>query len=221
MHYTAATAILAFASATVAAPQLDKPISPPWTQSTNFRLVANVTGADLVPSIQDYVLTSYHVGAGQGAAVLVPNDATNPGRQFFVNGTAEDIRYNRGTVQSSGGAAPNAYPYGIQIAPAPATSVSINAGLGTTSVGLERFPSPVTYLTAPEAATYVACNQQLPFSEAIALNVLRTGEAVPAGCAQLRLLPQCSAGDGSVHETENIVQCYVDVAGIDWSLYID
>jgi hypothetical protein len=106
MHYTAATAILAFASAAVAAPQLDKPIYPPWTQSTNFRLVANVTGADLVPSIQDYVLASYHVGAGQGAAILVPNDATNPGRQFYVNGTAEDIRYNRGTIQSSGGAAP-------------------------------------------------------------------------------------------------------------------
>lgn len=103
MHYTAATAILAFASAAVAAPQLDKPISPPWTQSTNFRLVANVTGADLTPSIQDYVLTSYHVGAGQAAAVLVPNDATNPGRQFYVNGTAEDIRYNRGNILTSGG----------------------------------------------------------------------------------------------------------------------
>ncbi|OBT58896.1 hypothetical protein VE04_00571 [Pseudogymnoascus sp. 24MN13] len=202
MHYTAATAILAFASAPSPLPELVNPIFPPWTQSTNFRLVANVTGADLTPSIQDYVLTSYHVGAGQAAAVLGPNDATNPGRQFYVNGTAEDIRYNR-------------------VSPAPATAVTINAGLGTTSVGLERFPSPVTYLTAPEAATYVACNQQLPFSEAIALNVLRTGEAVPAGCAQVRLLPQCSEGDGSVHETENTVQCYVDVAGIDWSLYID
>lgn len=115
---------------------------------------------------------------------------------------------------------PQALPYGIQISPAPATGVTINAGLGTTSVGLERFPSPVTYLTAPEAATFVACKEQLPFSEAIALNVLRTGEAVPAGCAEVKLLPQCSAGDGSVHETENIVQCYVDVAAIDWSLYV-
>ncbi|KFY70228.1 hypothetical protein V498_10381, partial [Pseudogymnoascus sp. VKM F-4517 (FW-2822)] len=217
MHYTAATAILAFASAAVAAPQLDKPLAPPWTQSTSFRLVANVTGADLIPSVQNYVVTSAHIGAGQGAAVLVPNDATNPGRQFYVNGTAEEVRYNRATVQSSGGAAPNVYPYGIQIAPAPATGVTINAGLGTPSVGLERFPSPVTFLTAPEAATYVACNERLTFGDAIALNVLRTGEAVPAGCAEVKLLPECSAGDGSVHETENIVQCYADAAAIDWS----
>lgn len=114
----------------------------------------------------------------------------------------------------------NVYPYGIQIAPAPATGVTINAGLGTPSVGLERFPSPVTFLTAPEAATYVACNERLTFGYANALNVLRTGEAVPAGCAEVKLLPECSAGDGSVHETENIVQCYADAAAIDWSLYI-
>lgn len=116
---------------------------------------------------------------------------------------------------------PQAYPYAIQTPPAPYTGVNINAGLGTPGIGLERFPSPVTYLTAPEAATYVACNERLTYGDAIALNVLRTGEAVPAGCVQVRLLPQCSEGDGSVHETENIVQCYADVAAIDWSLYID
>ncbi|KFY08004.1 hypothetical protein V492_06623 [Pseudogymnoascus sp. VKM F-4246] len=219
MQYSAAAAILAFASAAVAAPQAGKPIAPPWSQSTNFRLVANVTGADLTPPINDYVLTSYHTGAGQAAAVLIPNDPTNPGRQFYVNGTAEDVRYNRANILTSGGTPP--FPFGIQISPAPGTHVTINAGLGTTSVGLERFPSPVTYLTAPEAATYVACDEQLPFSRAIALNVLRTGEAVPAGCVQLRLLPQCAEGDGSVHETENTVQCYEDVSEIDWSLYID
>ena len=54
----------------------------------------------------------------------------------------------------------------------------------------------------------------------ITLNVLRTGEAVPAECAEVKLFPQCAEGDGSVHETENIVQCYEDVAGIDWSLYV-
>ncbi|KFY19946.1 hypothetical protein V493_07793 [Pseudogymnoascus sp. VKM F-4281 (FW-2241)] len=217
MHYTSTTAILALSSAAAAAPQLGMPLAPPWGQSTSFRLVANVRGNDLVPSIQDYVLTSYHVGAGQGAAVLVPNDDANAGRQFYVNGSAEDVRYNRGTVQSSGGTP--SFPFGIQIAPAPSTAVTINAGLGTPGVGLARFPSSVTYLTAPEAG-YVACKQQLPYGEAIALNVLRRGEAVPAGCAEVKLLPECSEGDGSVHETENIVQCYVDVAAIDWSLYI-
>lgn len=103
MQYSVATAILAFASAAVAAPQFDKPIAPPWSQSTSFRLVANVTGADLTPSVQNYILTSYHVGAGLAAAVLVPNDEATTGRQFYVNGTAEDVRYNRGNILSSGG----------------------------------------------------------------------------------------------------------------------
>ncbi|KFY37364.1 hypothetical protein V495_07223, partial [Pseudogymnoascus sp. VKM F-4514 (FW-929)] len=152
------------------------------------------------------------------AAVLVANDETNPGRQFYVNGTAEDVRYNRGNILTSGGTPP--FPFGIQISPAPATSVSINAGLGTSGVGLERFPSPITYLTAPEAATYVACTTQLPYSVGVTLNVLRTGEEVPAECAKVTLFPECAEGDGSVHETENIVQCYEDVAGIDWDLYV-
>jgi len=237
MQYSVATAVLAFASAAVAAPQFDKPLAPPWSQSTSFRLVANVTGADLTPPVQDFVVTSYHVGAGQAAAVLVANDETNPGRQFYVNGTAEDVRYNRGNILTSGGTpvcslSPTSsfsrtkanttqpFPYGIQISPAPATSVSINAGLGTSGVGLERFPSPITYLTAPEAATYVACTTQLPYSVGVTLNVLRTGEEVPAECAKVTLFPECAEGDGSVHETENIVQCYEDVAGIDWDLYV-
>jgi hypothetical protein len=107
------------------------------------------------------------------------------------------------------------------IPPAPATAVFINAGVGTIGVGLERFPSPVTYLTAL-GGKYVACNDAtLPFGPAIALNVRRTDEPVPAGCAEVNLLPQCAELDGTPHEFDNVVQCYADVAGIDWSLYID
>jgi hypothetical protein len=100
MHLITASTILALASAAAAAPQLDKPISPPWQQSKSFTLVANVTGADLTPSVQNYVLTSYHVGAGQARAVLVNGDTA---RLFYLNGTAEEVRYNRASVLSSGG----------------------------------------------------------------------------------------------------------------------
>ena len=88
-------------------------------------------------------------------------------------------------------------------------------------MGLARFPSPVTYLTVL-GGSYVACNDAtLPYGPAIGLNVRAYDQPVPEGCAEVNLLPQCSAGDGETHEFDNIVNCYEDVASIDWSLYLD
>ncbi len=81
------------------------PNYPPHSQSKLFALVANVTSPshDLTPSIQNYVLSSYHIGAGEAYAILLANTSATAARVFYENGTAEEVRYNRGTIVSDGG----------------------------------------------------------------------------------------------------------------------
>src|SRR4051812_45042071 len=105
MFFTLATAIAILGATSQAAPT-SSPIFPPRSSAADFRLVANVTANDLTPSINDYVLTSYHTGAGQAFAVLVPNTSATSGRTFYTNGTAEDIRYRRSNILTDGGSPP-------------------------------------------------------------------------------------------------------------------
>jgi len=100
----------------------------------------------------------------------------------------------------------------------------INAGIGSPDIGLTGFPEPVHWLYGPggEVGSFIACNTPsppLPYGAAITLNYLYEGEEVPESCTTINLLPQCAVGDGVVHEFGNTVNCYEDVAGIDWSIY--
>ncbi|KAL3418601.1 hypothetical protein PVAG01_10318 [Phlyctema vagabunda] len=186
----------------------------PTLQSSTFTLVANVTSHDLSPSVNDWVVSSYHTGAGTGYAVLVAAD--QGGREFYVNGTAEEVRYNEASIASDGGSPP--FPFGIVINE-PANSVSINAGLGEKGVGLTRFPDPVPKLHGAPNGGWFACNSALPFGDAVQLFSLPLGDTAPEGCASVVLLPQCAADSGVEHPFTNIINCYEDVAGIDWTIY--
>lgn len=77
------------------------PNYPPHSQSQSFNLIANVTCGDLSPSINSWILTSYHVGAGEAYAVLEQD--YDVGRTFYVNGTAEEVRFNAGDLLSDEG----------------------------------------------------------------------------------------------------------------------
>lgn len=210
---------LALASVTIAAPTTF-PNYPPTLLSQNFRLVANVTSADLVTPINNYVLTSYHTGAGTAYAVLVPNTTVTSGRIFYLNGTASDVRYHNADVLSDGGTP--LFPFGVIINSD--ESVSINAGLGQPGIGLTQFPDPISELSgktaAGEAGDFYAClDDVIPGGEAVQLKFKVLGEETPAGCADVSLLAQCSEGSGAVDEFANTVNCYADVAGIDWEFY--
>lgn len=43
-------------------------------------------------------------------------------------------------------------------------------------------------------------------------------ETTPEGCTDVTFLPQC-VFNGTVEEFGNTVNCYEDVAGIDWTVY--
>lgn len=103
MFFSAPIAALLVSAAAAAPAARQAPAYPPHSLGTSFRLIANVTSADLSPSINDYVLTSYHLSAGGAAAVLAPFTTPTTGRLFYLNGTAEDVRYRRASILTSGG----------------------------------------------------------------------------------------------------------------------
>jgi hypothetical protein len=211
-----ASAITLLSTLASTAPTATTPIYPQQSSSNNFNLIANVTSGDL-SSIQNWGLTSYHTGAGEAYAVLQP---TSP-RIFYANGTAEDIRYGNGNILSDEGTP--LFPAGIVLnAPYSTTeSISINAGTGTSGVGISHFPNPISYLYAAGGDGFYAC-EQVPVQggqSTVMLFQKHSGNVVPGGCAELVLLPQCSGGSGAADPNAAVSGCYADVAGIDWSIY--
>lgn len=211
-----AVGALAFASLAAAAPTTRQvPNYPPTALSSNFRLIANVTGTDLAAPINHYALTSYHTGAGTAYAVLVPNTTPTTGRIFYVNGTAEEVRYNAGNLLSDQGTP--LFPGGVSINTD--NTVSINGGAGQAGVGLKHFPVAVPELAYLGGGEFYGCVKDLVFGSAVQLFYKQEGSPTPAGCADVSLLPQCSEGSGAEDTFANTVNCYADVAGIDWSVY--
>ncbi|KAK7955805.1 uncharacterized protein PG986_005027 [Apiospora aurea] len=207
------------------------PHYPPTQQSKGFNLVANLTdpSKDFKPSIKSWQLSGLHVGAGLGDAALTASS----GRLFYQNGTAEETRYNQAHTLSDGGTP--LFPWGIAVDDATDAGgvlhgISINAGSGQAGVQLAQFPEHYPILRTPQSpGTYVACNQTVPYYGSNFITVRATyGDAqqrVPDNCVAITLVPQCAelndvpAGSYSSHEFANTVNCYADVASINWSEY--
>ncbi|KAI0392402.1 hypothetical protein F5Y17DRAFT_361643 [Xylariaceae sp. FL0594] len=223
------------------------PHYPPNSLSTGFRLVANVTdpATDLKPSVNGWELTGIHTGAALNEAIL----ANAPGRVFYHNGTASEIRYGQGSILSDGGSPP--FPYGIYVqsesehdATYPAEhDVNINVGSGTIGVSLLAFPNPYFYLTGPNSAqgTFVACPRVVPYY-GVEYTVVRFAydtidpstslpvRNVPKGCTAITLIPECDTlpklskcnknnGGQASHEFAVESKCYKDVSAINWPEY--
>ena len=215
------------------------PNYPPTQQSKGFRLIANVTdpSTDLDPPVNACVFTGYHTGARFNEAVAT--DDVEGGLIFYQNGTAEEIRYNRGDTISDGGSPP--FPWGIIVEEqggyddgSKEASVSVNAGGGTPGVELTIFPEPYSYLTGTAPGTYAICPREIPYYNQV-FNVIRwTNDVfnndtaqyehtVPEDCVAVRFLPQCAElpelpeGSQSSHEFAADSRCYEDVSAIDWS----
>lgn len=212
MFLSAAT-VFALLNTLASAAPTSSPIFPPRSTSENFRLIANVTKHDLTPSVNGFELASYHIGAGQGYAVLT-NDTPSTGRIFYTNGTAEEIRYRRSNILSDGGTP--LFPFGIVLNED--KSVSVNAGLGTAGVNLALFPDPISKLSAVGKDGFYACQSNLSFG-LVQVFTRAYEEETPAGCADVTLLAQCSEGSRAEHPFGAISGCYADVKGIDWSIY--
>ncbi|RDL33758.1 uncharacterized protein BP5553_08126 [Venustampulla echinocandica] len=229
MFFKAATIALLSTMAASSPTPTTSPKYPERLSSENFRLVADVKSNDLNPSIQNYVLTSYHTGAGLAFAVLQPNETATSGRIFYANGTDEDIRYGHGNVLSDEGTP--LFPGGIVVnppfpTPTPGSNpedaeidLSINAGVGTSGVGITRFPDQISNLYSSAGEGFYACMKDLMYGPAVLVFVKQHFVDTPKECADVVLLPQCSEGSGAEHPFGKPSSCYADVAGTDWTVY--
>ena len=242
-----AVVVLSLAALAAAIPaKRQTPHYPPSSQSTGFTLIANVTdpSKDFSPSISGLVLEGIHVGAGLNVATL-SSAANSAGNIFYENGTASDI-FSGGPVDILMDGGTPLFPWGITVqSPTvfdttyPAEhDVFVNAGTGT-QASLTRFPNPYPYLANGQGTgTFVACNNTVPYYRANFITVqyaYATFTApdgsydyqanIPDGCAPINLVAQCAtldtlpAGSISSHQYAATVQCYDDVASIDWSQY--
>jgi len=206
------------------------PNYPPYSSSVNFNLIANVTdpACDFTPSIQGWTLIGYHVGAGEAFGVLQnptpepSNPDTGPGSVFYVNGTEEEVEYNQGTLVMHEGI----YPAGFYVDPQNVTNedgehvVHIDIRPGEPGINIAQFPSPIPHLQGPEDGGYYACNNTLIYgAPAIQLLFKYYGESTPEGCVDVHLLTQCVTNATVDEFGDNIVNCYEDVASIDWTVY--
>ncbi|KAK0703086.1 hypothetical protein B0T26DRAFT_599712, partial [Lasiosphaeria miniovina] len=221
------------------------PHHAPTSLSQGFFLVANVTdpSKDLVPSINGWVVQAAHTGPALDVAVLQSPTSSVPGRIFYENGTAEQVRFGRSSVLTD--TATPLTPYGIIVqnstrfdATYPTEhDVFINGGTGTPS-SITNFPnSPYAVLQNNLGpGTFVACNNTVPYygrkfitiEYAYATFVGPDGgflydADIPDGCAPISLVPQCTTlnslppGAFASHEFAATVRCYDNVAAIKWS----
>ncbi|KAI1075762.1 hypothetical protein F5B20DRAFT_558524 [Whalleya microplaca] len=220
------------------------PHYPPTSSSTGFRLIANVTdpSTDLNPPINNWVFSGIHVGAGLNDAVLLADSGADTGRIFYHNGTAEEIRYGKGSILTDGGTPP--FPFGIYVqgnnesAPQDPSEygVDVNVGSGTIGVSLEQFPDPYTYLTGGSTGVFIACPRNEPYYQKEYIVIRRSYDTtdpvtalpvhhVPKDCTAIRLIPECATlndlpeGSTASHEFAANTKCYEDVSAINWPEY--
>ncbi|KAF2725898.1 hypothetical protein K431DRAFT_280627 [Polychaeton citri CBS 116435] len=197
------------------------PAYPPVTEDTTVHLVANVTDCDLTPSIQGWVVESYHNGAGTGFAVLSAPDAEYP-RAFYVNGTITDVRYGQSNLLTDGGTPPFAegfiVPQANQTDKAGRRQVQINAGSGTDGVFFAQFPAQVPKLmygnheVMETFGSFYACNVTYLYGPAVGLFYHSYDVEKPDGCAAITLLPECAGNASHIAQDPQPAACYKNVA---------
>ncbi len=186
---------------------------PSVSQSAGFFLVANVTdpGHDLSPSINGWFFQAYHTGAGQDIAALHAVDADNPGRVFYLNGTAAQVGDSNTTVLTDAGTP--SFPYGLNVQgpvdfevvdnSTDEHAVTVDVGPGT-AAGIAGSPEPYPFLTnGLFYGSFLACNRTVAYYEesfvtleyAYAALSADTGDfevVIPTCCTSIKLIPQCT-----------------------------
>ncbi|KAK4465444.1 hypothetical protein QBC42DRAFT_261232 [Cladorrhinum samala] len=185
--------------------------------SNAFFLVAHVTDSnhDLSPSVNNYVLSTAHTGAGMNAAILTSAPATS-GRIFYENGTADEVQAGQTHILTDGATPPVPFGIYIQDPSQPSSSIPINGGQGTIS---SISGSDPVLTNGQGEGTFLACNETIPYYN---LNFITlhysydASPAVPENCAPIVLVPQCTQLNAlpdnaySSHEFAVQVPCYED-----------
>ncbi|KAK3690172.1 hypothetical protein B0T22DRAFT_189469 [Podospora appendiculata] len=232
MLTTILTTALALAAASTASPLANAPKYPPTSRSTGFSLVAYVSDPALATKVfapnpapgKNWTVGGVHVGAGQSTAVLGSVSST----VFYQNGTASGSHKKTDGLIRDG---PATYPYSIVLGTAnDAGAIYIGLNVGEPTLGVAISSGPVAEVSYAPASrgTFLACNETEPTygRPQYPIRFAPKAKSVPAGCVPISLLAQCATLAGLdangleyEHDTPATVNCYKDVASIDWSQY--
>lgn len=167
------------------------------TTASNFRLVANITNNDLSPSIQDWDVSSYHIGPCWDYATLVQPDKNDLdySRKFYLSGTKTEVNHGQADVLTDGATPPT--PYGIVVPRANETddegrrAVQIMCGMRTPGVSISGKRPHLSYHDENDATgVWYACERDLPYGSAVVLYYRDLEASTPNGCAELKLYPE-------------------------------
>ena len=207
---------------------------PAESTSKGFNLIVNVTDSslDFKPSINNYFVTTIHVGAGLNLVGV--NNETGP--VFYQNGTQKEWKNNKATVLFDSGQPLT--PAGISLAKdkgqSDISTASLNFGPGTPGVQLTSSSFKYSFLLP---GTYLACKQKLDYYQGKEFIIIKESKSkvksgddykkkdVPKDCVPIRLIPECAkledlpAGSFASHDYALDSQCYKDVSKIKWSQY--
>lgn len=206
---------------------------PPRIPAAAFTLVANITdtaeAATFNPPINNWVLGTERVGAGQHAAVLRPAN----GDILFINGTARDVSAQATSVLAPPLDTTNGpILLGLQFRPTTAlTMVGINYGSGDIGAGIGiGLRDPWAELFPPSSqgsGSFVVCKEAAPAYTRPEYPVLWAKSVsgvmvAPDNCVAINLLAQCAelptlTGEAELNILKQEVWCYEDVKAIEWS----
>lgn len=212
---------------------------PETQRSQGFILVANVTdpAKDIFdPPINHWYLGKWRVGAGIATARVSNESEVAP--IWFLNGTVEQVRDRSASINQPPIGDIHLLEFGLQFkakswnsTTGNSAEVRVNFWAGDSGSGIsssQESPYPALFPPAPFGSyRFMACNE----SEPVLWNVryaVRLGDVVPADCVEITLLAQCATlplplldndTDGPWNWVVHEVDCYPDVAAIDWTLY--
>ncbi|KAK1834477.1 hypothetical protein QBC39DRAFT_396989 [Podospora conica] len=214
---------------------------PETQRSQGFILIANVTdpAKDIFdPPINHWYLDKWRVGAAIATARLSNQSEYLTDSIWFLNGTLEQVRSRSGSINQPPRQYTQLLEFGMQFNPRAWTNITGNSvelhvdfWSGDRGGGISSLPEdPYPTLFPPDAFRsyrFMACNE----SEPVWWNVryaIRLGDVIPADCVEITLLAQCATlplplldndTDGPWNWMVQEVDCYPDVAAIDWTMY--
>lgn len=164
----------------------------PASSAINFKLIATLVsgGENFDTDIQNWGVSSYHMGAGIAFAQLLPQTQHN--RLFYANGTTN--------ILSDEGPQDAMFPAGFELPPpANDTQVRVPVGIsaaarGSWGLGVQTWGTRdgVAEFQMVDGGQWSVCNVTEWVGPLVQLFWQKGVEApVPEGCAVVRLFPQC------------------------------
>ncbi|KAI6284757.1 hypothetical protein MCOR28_008530 [Pyricularia oryzae] len=224
--------LLATLAALAAANPIARRSGPETSRSRGWKLIANVTESPITgfgAEINHFQVTGIHIGPPYNRAVLYEQYEGGGSRIFYTNGSTEQGGTSQ-VLTDSNGFSPHFHMQRPDEFDLPANEKSHATFLQPgPDAGDDVVLEGKKLVSRFGAGKFVACKHWVQYYQSLwnVVDYVYEGEETPEGCVDINLLAQCDELKPIEENTEwnwfshaHVVEeeCYVDVAGADWSL---